>query len=264
MFRRSAARLRIKRPLTQRLYERFVHKYFAHDVNFELQRLARREAAVYIRRHMATANMYPDRWRLLQAAVGEARPRSDTAGGLFLEFGVEKGASANFIARLIGAGGEPAVLHAFDSFEGLPDSWDGTFETRGKFTLGGKIPRLLANVEIHKGWFENTLPGFRADHQGSTISLLHIDCDLYSSTRTVLEQLGDLLLPGSIVVFDEYLNYHGWKNHEFKAWQEFVEANRVKYSYRGFCGRGGQVFMRIDEIQPRSAIAERFEAQLAR
>jgi hypothetical protein len=259
MFRRSAARLRIKRPLTQRLYERFAHKYFAHDVNFELQRLARREAAVYIRRHMAAANMYPERWRLLQAAVGEARP-----GGLYLEFGVERGTSANFIARLIGAGTEPTLLHAFDSFEGLPESWDGTFETRGKFTVGGKIPRLLANVEIHKGWFENTLPGFRAGHEGSTISLLHIDCDLYSSTRTVLEQLGDLLLPGSIVVFDEYLNYHGWKNHEFKAWQEFVDVNQVKYSYRGFCGRGGQVFLRIDDIRPQSAVAERFEAQLAR
>jgi len=259
MFNRSHARLRIKRPLTQRLYERFAHKYFAHDVNFELQRLARREAAVYIRRHMASANMYPDRWRLLQAAVGEARP-----GGLFLEFGVEKGASANFIARLIGAGNQPAVLHAFDSFEGLPESWDGTFETRGKFTVGGKIPRLLANIEVHKGWFEDTLPGFRADNAGSRISLLHIDCDLYSSTRTVLDQLGGLLLPGSIVVFDEYLNYHGWQNHEFKAWQEFVQANQVKYSYRGFCGRGGQVFLRVDDIRPQSTVAPRFEAQLAR
>ena len=258
MFRRSAARLRIKRPLTQRLYERFAHKYFAHDVNFELQRLARREAAVYIRRHMASANMYPDRWRLLQAAVGEARP-----GGLFLEFGVEKGASANFIARLIGAGNQPAVLHAFDSFEGLPESWDGTFETRGKFTVGGKIPRLLANIEVHRGWFEDTLPGFRADNAGSRISLLHIDCDLYSSTRTVFEQLGELLMPGSIVVFDEYLNYHGWQNHEFKAWQEFVAANKVKYAYRGFCGQGGQVFLRIDEIAPAASVTRRFEAQTA-
>src|SRR5438552_8242138 len=174
MFNRSPARLRIKRPLTQRLYERFVHKYFAHDVNLELQRLARREAAVYIRRHMAAANMYPDRWQLLQAAVGEARP-----AGLFLEFGVEKGASANFIARLIGAGNAPAVLHAFDSFEGLPESWDGTFETRGKFTVGGKMPKLPSNVEIHKGWFETTLPDFTHAHAGAAISLLHIDCDLY-------------------------------------------------------------------------------------
>src|SRR5256885_8329764 len=105
MFRRWKDSIRVKRPLSRHLYDRFVHKYFAHDVNFELQRLARREAAVYIRRHMASAIMYPDRWRLLQAAVGEARP-----GGLFLEFGVEKGASANFIARLIGTGTEPATL----------------------------------------------------------------------------------------------------------------------------------------------------------
>src|SRR5260370_17400963 len=96
MFRRSPAGLRIKRPLTQRLYERFVHKYFAHDVNFELQRLARREAAIYIRRHMPTANMYPDRWRLVQAAVGEARPRSDMAGGLFPAYRAARGASPHF------------------------------------------------------------------------------------------------------------------------------------------------------------------------
>src|SRR5260370_7059843 len=117
MFRRSAAGLRIKRPLAQRLYERFVHKYFAHDVNFELQRLARREAAVYIRRHMPAANMYPDRWRLLQAAVGEARP-----GGLYLEFGVEKGASAHFIARLIGPRAHPPVLNTFTTSQAFPDT----------------------------------------------------------------------------------------------------------------------------------------------
>jgi NAD(P)-dependent dehydrogenase (short-subunit alcohol dehydrogenase family) len=99
---------------------------------------------------------------LLQAAVGEARP-----GGLFLEFGVEKGASANFIAGLIAAGGASAVLHAFDSFEGLPESWEGTFETRGKFTVSGKIPRLPPNVRVHKGWFDATLPGFRDAHAGA-------------------------------------------------------------------------------------------------
>src|SRR3979409_1939980 len=100
MFRGSRGCVRIKRPIARHLYDRFVHKYFAHDVNFELQLLARREAAHYIQRHMAAATMYADRWRLLQAAVGEARP-----GGLFLEFGVEKGASANFIVGLIAAGG---------------------------------------------------------------------------------------------------------------------------------------------------------------
>src|SRR5438477_510692 len=115
MFSRWRDGVRVKRPISRHLYDRFVHKYFAHDVNLELQLLARRDAARYIRRHMTAANVYADRWRLLRSAVGEARP-----AGLFLEFGVEKGASANFIARLISAGGAPAVLHAFDSFEGRP------------------------------------------------------------------------------------------------------------------------------------------------
>jgi len=71
MFRRWKNGVRVKRPISRQLYDRFMHKYFAHDVNFELQLLARREAALYIRRHMAAANMYADRWRLLQAAVAE-------------------------------------------------------------------------------------------------------------------------------------------------------------------------------------------------
>jgi hypothetical protein len=248
MFERARGLLKQKNPLTRHLYSRFLHKYFAHDVNLELQLLARREAAHYIRRHMPDANMFADRWRLLQVAVGAARPVFERSGGLFLEFGVEKGVSANFIARLIADGDAPAVLHAFDSFEGLPESWHGTFETRGKFAVGGTTPRLLPNVAVYKGWFADTLPAFCREVGEQDIAFLHIDCDLYSSTRTVFEQLGDRLMPGSIIVFDEYLNYHGWRQHEFKAWQEFVLAYGIGYTYRGFCGQGGQVFLSIDEV----------------
>jgi predicted O-methyltransferase YrrM len=241
MFRSRRSQPR-KQPISHNFYRRFLHKYFAHDLNFELQVMARREAAAYVREHMAAAMMYADRWGLLQAAVEDAPPE-----GLFLEFGVEKGGSANFIAENLKA--KPgATLHAFDSFEGLPEPWNGTFETRGKFGVGGAIPKLLPNVTIHKGWFAETLPGFCQRNQNAGISLLHVDCDLYSSTATVLAHAGDLLRPGSIVVFDEYFNYHGWQNHEFKAWQEFTAARQVKYAYKGFCARGGHVFLRVEEI----------------
>src|ERR1700722_4538032 len=99
---------RRKQPVSQRIYRRFLHKYFSHDLNLELQAMARREAALYVREHMAAATMYGDRWDLLQAAVAEARPE-----GLFLECGVEKGASANFIAERL-SGQASATLHAFD------------------------------------------------------------------------------------------------------------------------------------------------------
>lgn len=227
--------------MSQRIYRRFLHKYFAHDLNLELQAMARREAALYVREHMAAAIMYADRWDLLEAAASEA-----VQDGLFLEFGVEKGASANFIAKRMKEGG---ALHAFDSFEGLPEGWQGTLETRGSFGRGGAIPKLAPNITVYKGWFTETLPEFCRRNQNAGIALLHVDCDLYSSTATVLAHAGNLLRPGSIVIFDEYFNYHGWQNHEFKAWQEFIAARQVKYAYRGFCARGGHVFLRIEEIE---------------
>lgn len=243
MVKRRGGPDQARTPLTLRLYNRFVHKYWGRDVGFELQLMARREAALYIARHMTGATMYADRWQLLSAAIEAAPPT-----GLFLEFGVGQGASANFIARSINGRAAAGILHAFDSFEGLPEDWVGTAERAGKFSLHGKMPALLPNVVVHQGWFDDTLPRFcdRGGHAG--IALAHIDCDLYSSTHTVFNHLGGLLRAGSILVFDEYFNYHGWRNHEFKAWQEFVRARSVRYCYRGFCTRGGSVYVRIDGI----------------
>jgi predicted O-methyltransferase YrrM len=239
MFRRGLGRSTEKRPLSLRLYERFLRKYHSHDIGYELQMHARRESAAYVRKHMPSAMMFRGRWDLLDAALDEA-PRD----GLVLEFGVEKGASANFIARRLHERGSESVVHAFDSFEGLPGEWSGTFERKGKFSLGGRLPSVLPNVRLHKGWFEETLPLFMRDHPGN-LSLVHIDCDIYSSTREVLGSLRGRIQPGTVIVFDEYFNYHNWQRHEFMAWREFVEQEGITYSYRGFAARGGQVYIRV-------------------
>jgi hypothetical protein len=42
-------------------------------------------------------------------------------------------------------------------------------------------------------------------------------------------------------VFDEYFNYPGWRQHEYKAWQEFIVANKLNYQYQGFVRREQQV-----------------------
>lgn len=228
-----------KRPLSLRLYNRIVHRYFSHDVNLELQLFARRESSRYAKRHMASAIIFQGRWLLLAAALREA-----TQPGLVLEFGVEKGASANFIARHLAARGDARLVHAFDSFEGLPEEWAGTFEQRGKFSLGGRLPPVLPNVRLHKGWFSDTIDPFLAQNDGP-IALLHVDCDIYSSTRDIFARIGPRLVPGSVIVFDEYFNYHNWQQHEFKAWQEFVAATGWRYAYRGFAARGGQVYVRL-------------------
>ena len=62
-----------------------------------------------------------------------------------------------------------------------------------------------------------------------------MDCDTYESTKQVLNILTSKKLnPGTLILFDEYLSYVGWKHGEFKAWQEFVEENKINYKYEMF------------------------------
>ena len=44
--------------------------------------------------------------------------------------------------------------------------------------------------------------------------MLHIDCDLYSSTAAVFERVADRLAPDAVIVFDELLNYPEYRRHE--------------------------------------------------
>ena len=74
---------------------------------------------------------------------------------------------------------------------------------------------------------------------------MHIDCDLYSSTQTILAQLRDRIVPGTILVFDEYFNYPGWEVHEHRAFAEFIQATGRRYEYVGLVPSHQQVAVRI-------------------
>ena len=60
---------------------------------------------------------------------------------------------------------------------------------------------------------------------------MHVDCDLYSSTKTVLDALAGRIRAGTVIVFDEYHNFPGWREHEHKAFMEFCEAFHVDFEY---------------------------------
>ena len=76
---------------------------------------------------------------------------------------------------------------------------------------------------------------------------MHIDCDTYESTKEVLNILNSKkLISGTLILFDEYLSYVGWKQGEFKAWQEFVKENNIKYKYEMFGER--QALVKIIRI----------------
>jgi len=146
--------------------------------------------------------------------------------GLVLEFGVRYGTTLTFIA---GIAGQP--VHGFDSFEGLPESWNQ--EPTGTYTTFGNLPAVPANASLHVGWFSDSLPGFMADHPGP-VRFLHIDSDLYSSAKTILDNLAPRIVPGTVIVFDEYLVNKNWRQDEHKAFQETATANKWNYDFIAF------------------------------
>ena len=221
--------------LSERLYRRFFLKYHGRYLITDLQLRAKQQSVDYIVAHMSDALIFEDRWDLLAFAAREA-----PAEGLMLECGVADGASLRHLAKAT-----PRKLHGFDSFEGLPEHWAGTFERKGKFGRGGALPEVPANVTLHKGWFEQTLPAFLTAYPGHAVGFLHVDCDIYSSTVTVFRELAPRLQPGSVIVFDGYFNYPNWQRHEWRAFQEFIRDSGFSYRYLGFAQKNGHVAVRL-------------------
>lgn len=188
-----------------------------------LWRRAGRQTVDYIEQHMLTAPVYEGRKPLLREALGAVG-----TDGLYLEFGAGwKAESIRFLA-----GQMDGTVHGFDSLQGLPEDWFG-HNKAGSHSSGNQRPALPENAKLHVGWFDEVLPRFLAQHPGNA-AFIHIDCDVYSSTRTVFDLIGERIVPGSVIQFDEYFNYPGWQQHEFRAFQEFIADSGLDYSYLGY------------------------------
>jgi hypothetical protein len=224
-----------------RAYTRLIHKYFLNDMYLDLRLRAKRDSVDYIEAHLKEAMLVQGRRPLIDLCMRSEQEAG--LGGLILEFGVSGGGSIRQIAGLAAA----RPVHGFDSFVGLQEDWAGTHEQRGRYTVHGKLPRVPANVQLHKGWFNEVLPGFLATHPGPA-SFVNVDCDTYESSSYVLQQLGDRIREGSIILFDEYYNYPNWREHEYKAWQEFVAERKLSYRYLGFSTSRYHVAVQVTKI----------------
>lgn len=161
------------------------------------------------------------------------------AHGLVLECGVYFGRSIRNLARRL----DGTTIHGFDSFEGLPEAWSER-EPAGSYSTAGHMPEVPGNVVLHRGWFERTLPEFFA-REAAPIRLLHIDCDLYSSTRTVLDAARERMVPGSLLVFDDFIGFPGSAAHEFRAFMEFAERHGLRWQVRAGCLLGREVCIEV-------------------
>ncbi|ONI73436.1 hypothetical protein ALI144C_41960 [Actinosynnema sp. ALI-1.44] len=204
------------------------------DIPFAADHAAAKESARFVHEHMPAKQAFPHAHDTLEHALSLA-PR----GGLSLEFGVWQGTTLKIIATDRVGDGED--VYGFDSFEGLPEDWRSGFPA-GHFTVDG-LPDV-PGAELVVGWFDDTLPGFLDEHPG-VVDFLHVDGDLYSSAKTVLDLVGPRLREGSVILFDEFFNFPGWQNHEYKAWMEYVERTGIEFTYEGYTWNNEQVIVKV-------------------
>ncbi|NJM72095.1 MAG: hypothetical protein HC862_18980 [Scytonema sp. RU_4_4] len=163
---------------------------------------------------------------------------ADLENGLCLELGTYLGRSTRVISTFLSILYPSAKLFTVDSFEGLPDDWREGFP-KGKFALSEENrPKLPCNCVQLVGLFSQVLPYLDqhlkqlGEQTPIPVAFLHVDCDIYLSTKEALQALYEQgrLVVGTVIVFDEYGNYNGWENGEHKAFMEFL-------AYSGFTPR---------------------------
>lgn len=156
--------------------------------------------------------------------------------GDYLEFGVYNGTSLSIAFKtLIKMNNKVTRLFGFDSFEGLPSEAaiddDATwFPGQFKSTLETTIKKLknkgvdFSRVSLIKGFYSDTLnEKLKENHNLKKASLIMIDCDLYSSTKTALDFCDSLIRDRAIIIFDDWLPDLDEKNlGEKKAFEEFL------------------------------------------
>lgn len=201
------------------------------DIDFVGQVDSALAASRFAMEYMHYANRLPTSYDTLRYAISLAPPE-----GMILEFGVAAGNTLRILAEHRGE----RELYGFDSFEGLPEDWRTGFP-KGFFKME---PPEVEGAELVIGTFEATLPGFAQAHDGP-VAFIHADGDMYSSTKTILDNLEDRLVPGVIIQFDEFFNYPGWEHHEYRAWKEFVDRTGIDFEYAAYSAADEQVVVRI-------------------
>ena len=217
------------RPIAKR-----VLMSLATDIRLERQKKALASTVDFIEKHMPTVRPVDSKYDLLTESLRLADISGDR---LVCEFGVFQGSTINHLAKQA-----PKTIFGFDSFEGLPEAWDQGLG-KGHFAMK-KLPEVRGNVQLIKGWFNESIPPFLSKQPGA-IGFLHVDCDLYSSTQTVFDLLEPRLAPGALIVFDEYFNFPNWEEGEHKAFQEFLARTSLASEFVGYNCKGQQVAARL-------------------
>jgi O-methyltransferase len=125
--------------------------------------------------------------------------------GEYWECGVYKGGTARLLAGLTASGGGRR-LRLFDTFSGMPKTNpEKDIHCQGDFsdTSLAAVKRVVGeggHVRFHPGFIPQTFAGL----EGERIAFAHVDVDIYQSIMDCCGFIYPRLVPGGIMVFDDY------------------------------------------------------------
>lgn len=160
----------------------------------------------------------------------------------YLEFGVYKGRSIEYWSRKNSNPG--SRFYGFDTFEGLPEKWPGFVSTieKNHFNTGGIQPNTEdKRVFYIKGLFQETLKSFISDNKFQNRLIINMDADLYSSTLYVLTILDEIMVPGTIILFDEFSSVLS----EFRALEDYTGSYLREYRLLGATNHSNDYYTHI-------------------
>jgi O-methyltransferase len=200
---------------------------------------------------------------VIENAFTFAQENGTLSKGDYYEFGLFKGYSLWYAQKTANVFGEKKMkFYGFDSFEGLPvpEGIDNTDEFYpGQFACSKE--QVVENITSHQGdmktitliegFYDRSLKKELIKQYGMRkASIIFIDCDLYSSTKDVMEFIKPLLMKHTLLLFDDWNTFNGDMNKgESKAFSEFKKQypNITFEKDFAFCWHG-QAF-RVKDIR---------------
>jgi len=214
----------LKKYLGKILPDSFFMRYFAHlpEFNTWLKKNNLADYSQFVSREELYEHIY--------------NSKLDGVKLSYFEMGVWYGAGIKSWNKL--DSNKNSKYYGFDTFEGLPEVWEGLTSSAevGTFDVGGSIDNVKISderVTLIQGLFQDTVPTFLAEQFKDTGDrrVLHIDCDLYSSTLFCLTKFDEIMTKGDIIIFDELSAMD-----EFRALQDYCVSYIREYKVIGYSG----------------------------